>query len=170
MAELLLGCGYSRMKNVCRPGREAWDGLVTCDINPDCGPDVLHDLDILPYPFEANSFDEIHAVHVMEHLGHQGDWRFFFRQWEELWRIAKPDGSFHGVVPAWNSPWAFGDPSHTRIISLQSLTFLDQDSYANVGRSNMSDYRGFYKASWELVHSEIVNEGQDFVFMLRAKK
>jgi len=168
MAELLIGCGFSRDKHIGLPGREKWDGLVTLDANPNCKPDVVHDLDVMPYPFEDNIFDEVHAIHVLEHLGRQGDWKYFFAQWEEIWRITKPDGVFCGVTPVWNGPWAWGDPSHTRIISLESLAFLDQKAYENVGKTNMSDFRAFYKASWELTHNEVYNG--DFVFVLRARK
>jgi predicted SAM-dependent methyltransferase len=108
MPELLIGCGNARNKQLARPGRKAWSDLVTLDLDPACKPDVVHDLNQLPYPFEDNQFDEIHACHVLEHCGRQGDWRFFFKQCEEFWRITKPGGTFHGICRHRNSVWAWG--------------------------------------------------------------
>lgn len=148
--ELLLGCGSKRVKEITLPGRsEGWSNLTTVDINPDHKPDIVHDLNELPYPFEDNSFDEIHAYEVMEHLGRQGDYRWFFAQWDELYRILKPDGQFYGTSPIWASPWAWGDPGHTRIIGGESLVFLDRTQYTKqVGITPMTDYRFCYQGDF----------------------
>jgi SAM-dependent methyltransferase len=131
---------------------------------------VLHDLNVLPYPFEDNEFDEIHAYEVLEHCGRQGDWRYFFDQWAEFWRIVKPGGHFCGTCPHRTSPWAWGDPSHTRIIGLEQLVFLSQKEYERqVGKLAMSDFRHYYKADWELVW-ENLDEGLTQQFVLRAVK
>lgn len=150
--ELLIGCGNRREKaltgDLIRP---EWEGLVTLDASAAAKPDVVHDLDVLPYPFEDNTFDEIHAVEVLEHCGRQGDWRFFFAQFAELWRIMKPDGLFVATVPMWNSPWAWGDPGHTRVLPKEIFTFLDQRQYAEVGQTACSDYREVWKGNFRLL-------------------
>ena len=84
MPELLLGCGFSRVKKLAHPDRPEWDGLVTLDMNPAHKPDVVFDLNDWPLPFDGDTFDEVHAYDVMEHLGQQGDWKFFFRQWANI--------------------------------------------------------------------------------------
>jgi len=132
------------------PDRREWGDLTSLDIRPDCGADVVHDLEVLPYPFLEGQFDEIHAYCVLEHVGRQGDYRFFFAQFSEFWRILKPNGLFFGICPKPDSRWAWGDPSHTRIISPDTLTFLEQKSYANVGTTTMSDFRSIYHANFEL--------------------
>jgi hypothetical protein len=173
MSELLLGCGRDRRKKVALPGRETWSGLVTLDRYIECEPDVVWDLDDLRYPFVSNEFSEIHAYCVLEHCGRQGDWRFFFNQFSELWRIAKESATFHGITPLYSSPWAWGDPSHTRIIGLEAIAFLSQkvyDSNAAID-SPMSDFRWYYRADWELVASSIYGSGKDqLAFVLRAIK
>ena len=169
MAELLIGCGHSRAKRLGVSGREGWTRLVTLDSNPECGADIVHDLDVLPYPFADDMFDEIHGYHVLEHCGRQGDWKFFFGQWSEFWRMVKPGGLFFGIVPHFSSPWAWGDPSHTRVITLESFTFLDQDSYADCGKNTMTDFRPYYKANWKLLHQEVTADLQQG-FILQAVK
>lgn len=173
--ELLIGCGNRRVKQLSRDdnpkgedGEPLWRSLVTLDHDPDCNADVLHDLECFPYPFEPATFDEIHAYHCLEHMGRQGDWRFFFDQFTELWRIAKPDALLFGVVPDVASRWLWGDPSHTRVVSHESLIFLDQRNYVSVGLSTMSDFRHYYKASWELMNYK--TEGEEFLFVLKAAK
>jgi hypothetical protein len=169
--ELLIGCGHSREKHVRYGGRDQWDDLVTLDRYLECEPDVLHDLDVLPYPFGDDWFDEIHAYCVLEHCGRQGDWRFFFDQWTEFWRITKPGGTFHAIVPLYSSPWAWGDPSHTRIINPECLAFLSQQAYRDndAKRTTMSDFRWYYKADWVALACEKLN-GDRLAFVLRANK
>lgn len=168
--ELLIGCG-NRHDKVVRHGNieQDWQNLTTLDIDPSCKPDVVHDLAVLPYPFEDNTFDEIHAYHVLEHFGAQGDWRAFFAQFTEFHRILKPGGLFIGIVPMWDSPWAWGDPGHTRLITKGTLAFLSQKIYADeVGVTTMTDYRGTYRADFAPVAA---NEAEhDFGFILKAIK
>ena len=167
--ELLLGAGQSRQKKLVVENKHQWDDLITLDMNPDHKPDVVHDLDVLPYPFADNTFAEIHAYDVMEHCGKLGDWRFFFAQWTELWRISKPGGVFLGISPHVSSPWAWGDPGHTRIITAESLHFLDQSKYWQVGATAMSDYRPYYHADWTILHTQ-VDDGKRLQWALRAVK
>lgn len=167
--ELLIGCGSRKIKTLYRPDAKNWENLTTLDINPDHNPDIVYDLTQLPYPFEDNEFDEIHAYDVLEHTGRQGDHIFFFAQWSEFWRILKPNGAVFAKCPSWRSPWAWGDPSHTRVIQSQSLVFLKQTEYTTqVGKSPMTDFRYIYKADFE--EEYIKEDDNDFFFVMRAIK
>lgn len=170
MKELLIGCGNSRKKRVTGAwAQNEWTELVTLDIDSACKPDIVHDLNVLPLPFADNEFSEIHAYEVLEHCGRQGDYRFFFDQFAEFWRILKPDGWFVGTVPMWDQVWAWGDPGHTRVITAGSLTFLSQDAYANgVGNTAMTDYRSIYKANFQPYACD--ESGEVMAFVLRAVK
>jgi len=167
--ELLIGAGSAREKNISLKGREQWKDLITLDNNPHHKPEVLWDLTRLPLPFEDNQFDEIHAYEVLEHTGTQGDYRFFFAQFSEFWRILKPDGRLFGTCPHWRSVWAWGDPSHTRVIQKEQFVFLNQQEYKNqVGKTPLSDFRYIYKADFEV---DMVKETEDqLLFALRAVK
>lgn len=170
MAELLLGCGNSRIKALIPdPTKPEWSDLTTLDLDPNSGADVEWDLERLPLPFGDEQFDEIHAYHVLEHTGRLGDYRFFFAQFADFWRILKPGGIFCGAVPAPGTPWVWGDPGHTRVISLELLTFLDQSEYTKqVGVTAMADYRHLYKADFSAVHGEVRDD--QFFFGLTAIK
>lgn len=168
--ELLIGCGNARKKHVTFDGiPKDWQKLSTLDIDPRAEADYQHDLNHLPYPFPDDSFNEIHAYEVLEHCGRQGDWQFFFDQFAEFWRILKPGGWFIASCPMWDSPWAWSDPGHVRIISRHSLAFLSQQEYANhVGKTHMTDYRHHYKADFSV---EAVHEQEhSWAFVLKAIK
>lgn len=167
--ELLIGCGSSRDKRLYLPEHREWSSLVTLDINPDHKPDVVWDLTQLPLPFPDNEFSEIHAYEVLEHTGTQGDYKFFFAQFSEFYRILAPGGKLFASVPAPTSPWAWGDPSHTRIFPKEWLTFLRQKSYEEqVGRTSISDFRYIYTADFE---PEYVKEhGDNLFFIIKAIK
>lgn len=168
--ELLIGCGNDRRKKVTFPEvPNEWSGeLVTLDVDESCNPNVVHDLNIIPYPFDDAMFDEIHAYEVLEHCGRQGDWRFFFDQFYEFWRILKPGGYLVATVPMWDSPWAWGDPGHTRVIPKEALIFLNQSEYGQIGRTAMTDYRPWWKGDFETIG--LSESGHTMAFVLRARK
>ena len=171
--ELLLGCGANKAKQMgMAPSPEedpGWQDLVTLDINPDHTPDVVWDLRKMPWPFEDDQFDEVHAYEVLEHLGQQGDYETFFAQFTEIWRILKPGGFLLAMCPSPGSPWVWGDPSHARAIFPETLVFLSQKSYEEqVGKTQMSDFRYIYKADLEVVW--MIVKDWSFKFVLKAVK
>ena len=167
--ELLIGCGSSREKRMTCDGSRTWSALTTLDYNADHTPDIVWDLHDLPLPFGDASFDEIHAYEVLEHVGTQGDWRTFFAQFSEFWRLLRPGGHLLATCPSRLSPWAWGDPSHTRVLQKEHLVFLNQPQYtAQVGKTSMSDFRFVYKGDFDVVmHTEDEN---NFVFIIKAVK
>ena len=167
--ELLIGCGSKWDKRLTCDGSKEWSSLTTLDYNPDHKPHVVWDLTQGSLPFEDNSFDEIHAYEVLEHTGSQGDYRFFFKQFSDFWRVLKPGGHLLATCPSKHSIWALGDPSHTRILVKENLVFLSQQAYADqVGKTSMSDFRNIYTANFE---PSFVDEGEEtFMFVLRAIK
>ena len=103
-----LGCG-----NLKRPG------AIGVDCNPDTDADVIHDLNVYPYPFESESFDEINADSVIEHLDD------VVKTMEELHRIARSDALVRIVVPYFRGQWAFIDPTHRHYFAAESFSYFD---------------------------------------------
>jgi SAM-dependent methyltransferase len=174
--ELLIGCGPNRDRRIAVGGRDSWSKLVTLDWNLEHKPDVRHDLEVLPYPFADDTFDEVHAYEVLEHIGQQGDFLTFFAQFSELWRILKPGGVLAATCPSWASMWAWGDPSHRRVLTTGSLVFLDQAQYVRqvdgVGgeRTSMSDFRQWYRADFRAIPGTVSEDRNSLVFQLEAVK
>ena len=164
MKALLIGAGNSRKKKIVHeltPDKE-FDELCTLDIFE---ADIVHDLNILPYPFGDNHFDEIHAYEVLEHCGTQGDEVFFFNQFNEFHRILKPGGVFCLSVPNYQSIWAFGDPGHTRVLPPTVFNFLQEAFYDQLGKTPCADYRHLIKGYWNCVG---VDEGETNFVLLQT--
>lgn len=169
MRELLIGCGNSRRKKIDPEQKFTWDELVTIDHDPNCGADIVHDLEDYPWPFEDNSFDACHAYCVLEHLGRQGDYRSFFATFAEIYRILKPGGHLFALVPSIDDRWLWGDPSHTRVIQFESLVFLSQQQYQEqIGKTSMTDFRWLWKGDFETVGAN--DADGKFHFALKAHK
>ncbi len=164
-----------------------WQNLVTVDLNPACDPDLVMDLsdgfwvmdppavrrpqpDVLEetqegnVQFKANSFDELHAYEVLEHLGPAGAYERFFAQFDEMWRILKPGGFFCATCPSRYSIWAWGDPGHSRIINPATLLFLNRPHYDTaIGNSPSSDYRSVFQGDFDIVYTHDNEETHSFV-------
>lgn len=82
------------------------EGFVNLDVLPDTDPDVVHDLDVFPYPFPDNEFDLVEADHVLEHLNHP------LKALCEIHRIAKPGALIVIRVP--HVSRGFTNPDHKR--------------------------------------------------------
>lgn len=168
--ELLVGCGNRRHKDMGPYDRREFENLVTLDMSEDCKPDIVHDLNDLPYPFKDNEFDEIHAYDVLEHVGQQGDYRHFFAEFSEYWRILKKDGWMFISVPKWGEIFEFGDPGHTRSLSPGNFVYLSQKEYERqIGQGKMTDYRSIYKRDFNVVRIEEYNETQINVYLQVVK-
>jgi SAM-dependent methyltransferase len=157
--ELIIGCGQRKTHNL---SGQPYQNPTTLDNNPTHNPDILHDLEHLPLPFPTDTFDEIHAYHTLEHTGQQGDHIFFFKQFQDFWRILKPLGTIHIITPHYTSPWAWGDPGHKRIISKQTLIFLDQNTYKQIGKTAMTDYRNIYQGNLKHIWHEVTKDGCEY--------
>ncbi|QQR64916.1 methyltransferase domain-containing protein [Candidatus Kaiserbacteria bacterium] len=99
------------------PGKKALPGAVTIDILDLPGIDIVHDLDVLPWPFPDNSFDLIFAHSVFEHLDNQ------LAIMKEMKRILKPKGRLLIAVPYFRCPDAFTDSTHKHFFTTRSLDY-----------------------------------------------
>lgn len=168
MPDLLLGCGNHRQRVLTPDQRQEWRDLVTLDNDPNCGADIECDLSRLPLPFDEGHFDEIHAYHVLEHVGAQGDFRTFFDQFAEFYRILKPGGYFCGIVPT--GVWVWGDPGHSRALPPEIWTYLDQTQYTKqVGVTAFADYRRVWRGDFEAIFQSQL-EGDQYGFVLQVVK
>jgi hypothetical protein len=163
---LLLGCGTAWDVSYA----ENWEiprDITRLDMNPEVNPDVLFEIGVEWLPFSGDVFDEIHAYEVLEHVGRQGDWRRFFWEFEDYWRVLKPGGLLVATCPTYNSMWAWGDPGHTRVLTSGTLSFLDQSMY---GRPPMTDYRQWYRGNFKAIMVDENLETGQFKFALKAIK
>jgi len=93
--KLNLGCGEHKK-----------EGFINVDWSNLTHPDVVHDLNVLPYPFTDDSFDYIEAFHVLEHLDKP------FPVMRELHRILKPGGTLRIKVPHFSRGFTHAEHAH----------------------------------------------------------
>lgn len=131
---LHLGCGRKQLPVAT--------GVFAINLDADARlkPDVVCCLGKDPIPLADNSVDEAVAIHVLEHIGKQGETGEWFAFWEDLYRVLKPGGLLAFESPLHTSVWAWADPSHTRVLSPESFVYLSQDSYRLPG-SGISPFR-----------------------------
>ena len=87
-------------------------------------PDVLHDLEHFPWPFDDNSAETIVASHVLEHLGQAPS--VFCGVMQEIYRVLVPGGKLELRVPHHRSEMYFGDPTHVRAITTNLLSLFSK--------------------------------------------
>jgi SAM-dependent methyltransferase len=141
---LNLGCGNFQL--------EDW---INVDRSEICKPDVLHDLEVIPWPFESNSVDNIVLSHVLEHLGQEPS--TFIKILKELYRIAK-DGCFvHIDVPCPKSRYYLSDPTHVRPITPDLFDLFDkkQNKFYTGYNSAMSQLGIEYDVDFEVVKVDL---------------
>jgi len=87
-------------------GRFKKKDFINIDADSSTNPDILYDLNKIPYPFSDNSFSLIMANHVLEHLKDP------FKTMKELHRILKSEGKLIIRVPHFSR--GFSHPDHKR--------------------------------------------------------
>ena len=107
------------------------DGFIGVDIEKTPATDVMHDLNVYPWPFEDDSVDEIYCSHYVEHIPHDvdnEDKRDGFIQFvDEIYRILKPKGKIEIKAPYYQNQRAFGDPTHRRHIGDLSFLYCNKE-------------------------------------------
>lgn len=110
LIRLDLGCGKRKRQ-----------GFTGVDKAKNVYPDIVHDLDQYPYPFENNSVFEISTCHFIEHVKNL---QLFM---EECWRIMKNQATMLIVAPYYSSVTAWQDFTHVRSISEFTFVYFTQD-------------------------------------------
>lgn len=105
-----VGCGINKF-----PGSFGIDRI------PGTSADVLCDLDRAAYPFRDSSFDQIRAVHVIEHVSD------VVRTVEEFHRLARPGGRIFIVTPHYTDFSSFCDPTHRWHLNSFSFRYFGED-------------------------------------------
>ena len=137
---LNLGCGFNKL-----------DGCVNVDKSPDCRPDKVVDLEVFPWPFGDDSVDEIHMIHVLEHLGAQSD--VYLNIFKEMYRICCPNAKIRIVVPHPRHDHFLDDPTHVRAVTPLGLALFSKKlNHEWIKKGNANTPLGVYiDVDFELV-------------------
>jgi hypothetical protein len=100
-------------------------------------PDIRHDLEQFPWPWQDNSVTEVRMMHVLEHLGQ--DLATFRRIMQELYRICSDQAIIHIVVPHPRHDNFLSDPTHVRAVTEETIYLFSKRKnleYRATGMSN----------------------------------
>jgi hypothetical protein len=79
------------------------EGYINLDYYSVTPPDILHNLEILPYPFPDNHFELLEADHVVEHLENP------FKIMAEFYRISANNATIRIRVPHFSRGFTHAD-------------------------------------------------------------
>ena len=103
-------------------GRKAHPDAVNVDLVADTKPDVVHDLDVLPWPFPDGRFREVWAYDVLEHL------EDVVTAMEEIHRVCRAGAIVKVTVPHFSCSNAFTDPTHRHYFGRFSFDYFTGDN------------------------------------------
>ena len=100
-----------------------WTGI---DIQALPGVDIVHDLNVHPWPIYSDSFDQAKAWHIVEHIPpvavtEKGTRRPFIEFMDECWRVLMVGARIDIETPYGGSDGFLHDPTHCNPVS--ELTF-----------------------------------------------
>ncbi len=130
ITKLNFGCGINIRKDYLN---------VDIKIAPEV--DVSFDFSVFPYPFKDNTFKEIYADNILEHL------QDIPRVMKELHRISKNKGLIRIIVPYYNCYGSYNDVTHFHHFNEYSfIPFYKNNTIANY----------FIKEKFELVKLSLI--------------
>lgn len=143
--KLDIGCG--RHKDL------GWTGI---DIQELPGVDILHDLNVQPWPVLSSSVDEAKAWHICEHIPpvsvtENGTRRPFLEFMDECWRVLKVGATIDIETPHGASDGYLHDPTHCNPCTEVTFEHFDPDC----GR-----YLTYQPRPWKIVKMSWARDGQ----------
>jgi len=137
MSKILnLGCGKKPYKNAVNHDIVKHADYV----------DIVHDLNLMPWPFADEQFEAVYAFAVFEHLDPD-----LLTIINEAWRILQPGGRLSLKLPYWNSENTYNDPTHRRGYGLGVLDQFDPDTE----RGKLYDF--YTPRKWRIVKPPHLN-------------
>ena len=126
---LHLGCGKNKL-----PGAIGIDRLKISEV------DIVHNLDITPWPINDNKFDIVIVHSLLEHVN---DIVNFFN---ELWRVARSGARVVITVPYFRCIDSFTDPTHKHFFTSKSLDYFIKEARLANYEYGSGDFRkvGFW--------------------------
>jgi SAM-dependent methyltransferase len=113
----IFGGSLPRILDVgCGPTK--YPGSVGLDMNPATAADVICNLDRGGLPFRDNSFDQLRAEHIIEHVDN------IIATMEEFHRVTRPGGTIFLATPHYTDYSSFRDPTHRWHLNTYSFLYF----------------------------------------------
>lgn len=102
-------------------GENKQTGFLGVDFKQLLGVDLVHNLEVFPWPWKNDSVDEIYCCHYIEHTPD------LIKFMDECHRILKTGGKATMIAPYYSSMRAWQDPTHRRAISEASFLYFNRE-------------------------------------------
>jgi SAM-dependent methyltransferase len=103
-------------------GKKYHPDAVNVDLVASTNPDVVHNLDVFPWPLPDGRFREVWAYDVIEHLTD------VVKAMEEIHRVSADGAVVKITVPHFSCGNAFTDPTHKHYFSAASFNYFTGDN------------------------------------------
>lgn len=102
-------------------GRKHRSDAINVDRVASVEPDIVHDLDVRPWPFEDDRFVEVSAIDVIEHCAD------VVATMSEIHRVCRDGAIVHIAVPHFSCANAFVDPTHRHFFGWSTFDYFTSD-------------------------------------------
>ena len=150
-------------------GNKKYDGFINLDKYKIFKPDILHDLEIFPYPIKDNEVNEIKLYHVLEHLGQHPE--TFNNIIKEIYRICSNEAIVDIRVPHPRHNHFLADPTHVRPITTEGLQLYDKELnnyWKSIGLPN-SQLANIHNINFKIIYTNVKLEKKYYELLINKK-
>ena len=122
-------------------------------------------------PFPDSTFDSVSAYDFLEHvprtatINNSGVFPFIHVM-NEIYRVLKPGGMFHGITPGYPRSEAFVDPTHVNFITKKTHTYFTSPKY----KARMYGFTGKFKIVRKVKWIKLTQETRTDKWLLKILK
>lgn len=142
-------------------GNHKDQGWVGIDIQDLPGVNLVHDLNVHPWPLVSGSMIEAKAWHIVEHIPpvsvtELGTRRPFLEFMDEIWRVLEPEARLDIETPYGYSDGFIHDPTHVNPIDEITFEHFDPD---------YPRYRTYQPKPWKIINLSWTRDGNVNIVM-----
>lgn len=132
LKKLNMGSGFKRI-----------DDHWNVDVEPKCNPDQVIDLEITPWPYEDDFFEQITADNILEHLGQRP--KDFTEIIKEMYRVSQNGAQWVINFPHHRCDLQWDDYTHVRALTEKTFRMWDQQvNFESINRKLSDSTYGIY--------------------------
>ena len=122
-------------------------------------------------PFPDSTFDSVSAYDFLEHVPRTATIDNssvfpFIHVMNEIYRVLKPGGIFHGITPGYPRSEAFVDPTHVNFITKKTHTYFTSPKY----KARMYGFKGKFKIVRKVKWIKLTQETKNDWWIIKVIK